>query len=150
MKNEAILLTQRQQNDNQNHYLTLELTAQERKRLRGRRKTLCGVELLLQLPREGPLMPGDLLLGDKNHPKVIVTAAIEELLEVRASSTLQLIQASYHLGNRHVDLEIQENKIFLESEPILQKMLIKRGLLVKHIMKPFFPEGGAYGHTHSN
>jgi len=148
--NEAILLTHRLQNDDQDHSHTLELTAHERKKLRGRRKTLCGVELLLQLPREGPLIPGDLLLGKSISPRVIVTAAIEDLLEVSASSTLQLMQASYHLGNRHVDLEVQEMKLFLESDPVLKEMLLERGLFIKSVRKAFFPEGGAYGHTHSN
>ena len=138
------------QNDNKDHSHTLELTAQERKKLRGRRMTLCGVELLLQLPREGPLIPGDLLLGENTSYRVLITAAIEDLLEVSASSTLQLMQASYHLGNRHVDLELQETNLFLESDPVLKKMLLERGLFVKSIRKAFFPEGGAYAHTHSN
>ena len=138
------------QNDNKDHSHTLELTAQERKKLRGRRMTLCGVELLLQLPREGPLIPGDLLLGENTSSRVLITAAIEDLLEVSASSTLQLMQASYHLGNRHVDLEVQETNLFLESDPVLKKMLLERGLFVKSIRKAFFPEGGAYAHTHSN
>jgi len=138
------------QNDNKDHSHTLELTAQERKKLRGRRMTLCGVELLLQLPREGPLIPGDLLLGENTSSRVLITAAIEDLLEVSASSTLQLMQASYHLGNRHVDLELQETNLFLESDPVLKKMLLERGLFVKSIRKAFFPEGGAYAHTHSN
>ncbi len=138
------------QNYNKDHSHTLELTAQERKKLRGRRMTLCGVELLLQLPREGPLIPGDLLLGENTSSRVLITAAIEDLLEVSASSTLQLMQASYHLGNRHVDLEVQETNLFLESDPVLKKMLLERGLFVKSIRKAFFPEGGAYAHTHSN
>ena len=138
------------QNDNKDYSHTLELTAQERKKLRGRRMTLCGVELLLQLPREGPLIPGDLLLGENTSSRVLITAAIEDLLEVSASSTLQLMQASYHLGNRHVDLEVQETNLFLESDPVLKKMLLERGLFVKSIRKAFFPEGGAYAHTHSN
>ena len=60
------------------------------------------------------------------------------------------MQASYHLGNRHVDLEVQETNLFLESDPVLKKMLLERGLFVKSIRKAFFPEGGAYAHTHSN
>jgi len=150
LNNKAILLTHRLQNDNKDHSHTLELTAQERKKLRGRRMTLCGVELLLQLPREGPLIPGDLLLGENTSYRVLITAAIEDLLEVSASSTLQLMQASYHLGNRHVDLEVQETNLFLESDPVLKKMLLERGLFVKSIRKAFFPEGGAYAHAHSN
>ncbi len=150
LNNEAILLTNRLQNDNQGHSYILELTAQGRKKLRGRRKTLCGVDLLLQLPRKGPLIPGDLLLGANTSQRVIVTAAIEDLLEVSASSTLELIQASYHLGNRHIDLEVQEMNLFLESDPVLKKMLIERGLFVRSVRKAFFPEGGAYEHTHAN
>ena len=144
------MLTHRLQNDNKDHSHTLELTAQERKKLRGRRMTLCGVELLLQLPREGPLIPGDLLLGENTSSRVLITAAIEDLLEVSASSTLQLMQASYHLGNRHVDLEIQEMNLFIEPDPVLKKMLLERGLFVKSVKKSFFPERGAYEHTHSH
>ena len=126
------------------------LNASERKRLRGHRKTSCGQDILLMLPREGPLMDGDILSGESPSPHVLVKAAIEDLLVVRAQSILELIKAAYHLGNRHVDLELHPNQIFLLEDPVLNEMLKKRGLSVKKIKRTFFPELGAYSLLNSH
>ena len=89
------------------------------------------------LPREGPLMEGDLLTGENPVPQVLIKAAIEDLLVVRSQSILELIKAAYHLGNRHVDIELQPNQIFLLEDPVLTEMLISRGLSVNKIKKKF-------------
>ena len=66
------------------------------------------------------------------------------------NSILELIKATYHLGNRHVDLEIHSQKLFLLEDSVLEKMLKSRGLLVQKIQKPFFPEIGAYSQIHKH
>ncbi len=128
--------------------LILELTAEERNKLRGKRKTKCGVEIILQLPRKGPLIPGEILAGADDIPQIVIEASIENLLQVKAHSTVELIQAGYHLGNRHVDLEVHENEIYLNDDPVLEKMLIARGLNVRKLQRTFRPEQGAYDHIH--
>ncbi len=120
------------------------MSADERNYLRGRRQTTCGQEVLLQLPREGVLMHGDLLSDAKSHTIVLVKAAIEDLLVIRSTSILELTRASYHLGNRHVNLELHSNEIYLLEDPVLENLLLIRGLEVEKVKKPFFPELGAY------
>ena len=90
-------------------------------------------------------MDGDLLTGATTPlTQVIVKAANEDLLLVTAKSVLELTKAAYHLGNRHVDLELNSKELLFLEDPVLAEMLMSRGLSVKQIRKPFFPEMGAY------
>ena len=130
--------------------LQLPLTADERTVLRGRRRSCCGRELLLQLPRDGALQPGDLLLDGLRRLHVEVIAAPERLLRVRAASPLELLQAAYHLGNRHVPLELHEQELLLLEDSVLAVMLTSRGLQVTACERPFVPDGGAYGGVDSH
>ena len=130
--------------------LQLPLTAEQRTVLRGRRRTLCGLDVLLQLPRDGALLPGDRLTDAGGGVQVEVVAAVEPLLRVQAASDLELLQAAYHLGNRHVALELHEQELLLLDDSVLQQMLESRGLMVSHCEQPFLPEGGAYGGGHSH
>lgn len=130
--------------------LQLPLTADQRTVLRGRRRTRCGRDVLMQLPREGPLQPGDRLMDGRRTMQVEVVAAAESLLRVQASSTLELLQAAYHLGNRHVALELHHDELLLQEDSVLEGMLRSRGLAVSVCQRPFLPEGGAYGGGHSH
>ena len=130
--------------------MELPLSADQRTVLRGRRRTACGREVLLQLPRERALMPGDRLTDSDKQVHVLVTAAAEELLRVEAATSLALLEAAYHLGNRHVALELHEDELLLLNDSVLVTMLNGRGLKVTRCCRPFMPEGGAYiGHQHS-
>ena len=84
--------------------MELPLSADQRTVLRGRRRTACGRDVLLQLPRERALTPGDRLTDSHRQVHVLVTAAPDELLRVEAATPLALLEAAYHLGNRHVAL----------------------------------------------
>lgn len=135
--------------------LRLALAAEERTRLRGRRLSLCGRVLLLQLPRGEPLRPGEWLAPEGVGPLVRVEAAPEPLLLVRAPSPLALLQAAYHLGNRHVALELRPTELRLSDDPVLAHLLEHRGLVVERCQEPFQPEGGAYAgesavHAHAH
>ena len=149
MTDAVVVLEQRLLNRSATAMLQLPLTAEERTVLRGRRTTYCGRSVLLQLPREGSLQPGD-LLGDQSCSTIVeVTAAPEALLRVQGSHPLELLQAAYHLGNRHVALELHEQELLLPEDSVLAAMLKGRGLTVSHCLQPFAPEGGAYGgHQH--
>jgi urease accessory protein len=135
---------------------TLPLTAEERSRCRGRRRCANGEEVLLQLPRGEPLHPGQWLCGDDAaDPWLQVRAAEEPLLRVRGGDGLALLQAAYHLGNRHVALEIHGGELRLLENPVLAHLLEHRGLQVERLRAPFRPEAGAYGghsysHSHSH
>lgn len=131
--------------------LRLSLSADERTRLRGARRSVCGRSLLLQLPREQPLQPGERLLSDDpGAPVVRVEAAAEAVLVVRASGPLALLQAAYHLGNRHVAMQLQTDQLILLDDPVLAALLRQRGLEVEPRLAPFLPEGGAYEHGHGH
>ncbi len=119
--------------------------------MRGRRRSGCGLELLLQLPRGEALEPGEwLAAAGEQGPAVQVEAAPEPLLVVRSVDRLELLRAAYHLGNRHVALEVRLEELRLLDDPVLADLLEQRGLLLERCQAPFLPEGGAYAGDHDH
>jgi urease accessory protein len=132
--------------------LVLALTASERQRLRGHCRSRCGHDLLLQLPRGGgPLIPGERLAAAEGPALVRVEAAAEELLLARSDDPFTLLRAAYHLGNRHVALELRLGELRLLQDPVLADLLQGLGVSLEAITAPFAPESGAYtaGHSHA-
>jgi urease accessory protein len=109
---------------------------------------------LLQLPRGEPLQPGEWLGSDDGPALVRVEAADEALLVVRAADPLELLRAAYHLGNRHVALEVRSGELRLLEDSVLADLLEQRGLALERCQAPFLPEAGAYppggGHRHAD
>ena len=131
--------------------LRLELGADERTRLRGHRRSRCGRDLLLQLPRGAALEPGEWLADAAGRPRVRVEAAAEPLLLVKADTPLALLRAAYHLGNRHVALQVAEDGLRLLDDPVLADLLRQLpGLRLERRLEPFLPEAGAYGTAHGH
>lgn len=124
---------------------TLSLTAEERTRSNYRFQTEAGQVLLLRLPRGIVLRDRDLLQSE-NGILVRIIAKPEPVLTVTAKNPLELLRAAYHLGNRHVALEITPTYLRLSADSVLQAMLEHLGLEVTPEIKPFEPEMGAYGH----
>jgi urease accessory protein len=124
--------------------LRLPLAADQRTSLRGHRRSACGRDLLLQLPRGAALQPGERLLSADGALQVVVEAAPEAVLEARASDPLALLKAAYHLGNRHVAMEIHADRLVLLQDTVLEELLRQRGLQVERRLAPFEPETGAY------
>lgn len=124
----------------------LSLTAEERTRSRYKFDTVEGEVLHLQLPRGTVLQDGDLLGAESGETLVRILAKPEPVLTVRGAGFLDLLKAAYHLGNRHIALEITESYLRLLPDPVLEKMLIQMGLTVTAEIAPFYPEIGAYGH----
>ena len=165
---EVLLLTRRQATRPLQlaQHWRLALRADERTQLRGRRHCQDGQAVLLQLPRQAPLQPGEWLLpavaatpgaADRGapHPGVAVEvlAAAEALLQVRSSHPLALLQAAYHLGNRHVAMEIHADRLLLLHDSVLADLLERRGLELRRLRVPFCPQAGAYAgqaHSHSH
>jgi urease accessory protein len=127
--------------------LTLPLTAEERTRSRHRFETAAGQPVFLHLPRGTVLQDGD-CLRSQDGIVVQVVAKPEPVLTVTANSPIALLQAAYHLGNRHVPLEITSTYLRLAPDAVLQHLLEHRGLRVIKEIQPFHPEPGAYGHAH--
>lgn len=125
---------------------TLTLTFDQRRKSRYRTHTDCGLELGWFLPRGIVLAAGDLLLcRDGTH--IRVKAAQENVSEVHCDNALLISRAAYHLGNRHVPLDIATNRLRYQRDSVLDGMLVGLGLAVQHIQAPFNPENGAY-HGH--
>ncbi|MEG4807231.1 urease accessory protein UreE [Microcoleus sp. F8-D3] len=127
---------------------TLPMTADDRTRSRHRFEAETGEALHLSLPRGTVLRDRDLLQSEDGSCLVLVSAKPEPVLTARASNSLLLMRAAYHLGNRHVALEIADNYLRLSPDSVLQGMLEKMGLEVTEEIVPFQPETGAYGHSH--
>lgn len=128
--------------------LRLPLAADQRTSLRGHRRSACGRDLLLQLPRGGALQPGELLRSPDGSAVVQVEAAPELVMQVRSADPLALLQAAYHLGNRHVAMEVHADRLLLLQDSVLADLLRHRGLQVELLELPFQPERGAYeGHA---
>ena len=104
-------------------------------------------EAALLLERGTVLRGGDLLQADDGRV-VQVVAADEPVILVTAATPRELARAAYHLGNRHVPLEVGDGWLRLEQDHVLQEMLLGLGVLVQGQLAPFEPEAGAYGGGH--
>jgi len=129
--------------------LVLPLTAEERTRSRYRLR-LENEEVFLHLPRGTVLQDGDLLQDSEGNQRVRVIARPEPVLTVTAATPLELLRAAYHLGNRHVTLEINAAYLRLAPDPVLKTMLEQLSLQVRAEIAPFQPEVGAYHRHHGH
>jgi urease accessory protein len=104
------------------------------------------------LPRGRIVRGGDVLVAEDGS-LVAVKARDQPVLIVTASagtdSSLALLRAAYHLGNRHVPLEVRADRLQLEPDHVLAEMLARMGLGVEESTGPFEPEAGAYDTTSS-
>jgi len=115
-----------------------------------------GRQLGVFLPRGTLVRGGDVLVAEDGS-LVRVVAAPQAVLEVRAcaehGSPFDLLRAAYHLGNRHVQLELKPDHLKLEPDHVLAEMLRMMHLIVNETQAAFEPEGGAYaaeGHGHGH
>ena len=127
-------------------FLKLTLSSDERRILRGKRLTDCDQEIILQLPRKGELNDGDILLTNESNLFVKIVAKNEDLIEISSKSKLELIKTAYHLGNRHVEVEIQECLLLTKSDYVIENMLKNFNVDIVSTQKKFFPERGAHSH----
>ena len=112
-----------------------------------------GRALAVFLPRGTQVRGGDVLVGEDGS-LVVVQAAAQAVLVVRHcgehGTPFDLMRAAYHLGNRHVALELQPDHLKLEPDHVLAEMLRNQHLIVSEAQAAFEPEGGAYGHGHGH
>jgi len=129
--------------------LTLPFELRQKSRLKATLDN--STEVGLMLPRGGLLRGGDLLRAE-DGTVVKVIAANESVSKVTHDDPLMRARACYHLGNRHVPLQITQDYICYTHDHVLDDMVIGLGLNVECVMAPFEPEAGAYGggHKHSH
>jgi urease accessory protein len=131
----------------------LELAFDYRTKSRLRATLASGAEAGLFLPR-GTLLRGGQKLQASDGRIVAVVAAPEELLEARCASALELARAAFHLGNRHVAVQLGHDAgggwLRIQADHVLEGMLAGLGARVRALRAPFEPEAGAYapGHQH--
>src|SRR5688572_1332747 len=109
------------------------------------------------LPRGTVVRGGDVLVAEDGS-LIVVKAAPQPVMVVRHcaehGAPFDLLRAAYHLGNRHVRLELQSDRLLLEPDHVLAGMLKQMHLLVSDERAPFEPEAGAYaaagGHAHGH
>ncbi len=81
--------------------------------------------------------------------EVEIVAAEECLLEAVGGDPLLIAKAAYHLGNRHVAVQLMPDRLRFLADHVLSDMVAGLGLRVSALVAPFEPEGGAYGHHHA-
>jgi urease accessory protein len=111
--------------------------------------TECGNEVLLDLPQAARLRHDDGLALDDGSV-VRVCAKPEPLLEIHAHAEGELVRIAWHLGNRHLPVQLFGDRIRIRADHVIEEMVEGLGGHVDTIEAPFDPEPGAYagGHQH--
>jgi urease accessory protein len=110
-----------------------------------------GVEVLVDLPQAVRLRDGDgLALTDGRIIRVV--AKPEPLLEIHAHGPAELVRIAWHLGNRHLPVQLMGDRIRIRADHVIADMVHGLGGHARPIEAAFDPEGGAYagGHSHSH
>lgn len=122
------------------------LTFEDRRRSRLLVRLSDGTEAALMLPRGTVLREGDWLGDADGKSPVRVRAAAETLSVARTADALLLSRGAYHLGNRHVPLQIGAGWLAYEHDHVLDDLARAVGLSVATESAPFEPEAGGYRH----
>jgi urease accessory protein len=127
---------------------TVELDWDVRQKSRFDTTDSAGRSLGVFLPRGSLVRGGDVLLAEDGS-LVRVIAAAQEVLRITAcaehGSAFDLTRAAYHLGNRHVPIELKPDHLKIEPDHVLADMLRAMHMTVVTVHETFEPEGGAYG-----
>jgi urease accessory protein len=128
---------------------TVELDWEVRQKSRFDAVDSTGRTLGVFLPRGSVVRGSDVLVAEDGS-LIVVRARPQPVMVVRAcaehGSPFDLLRAAYHLGNRHVAVEVGEGWLKLERDHVLGEMLEGLGVRVENAMLPFEPEAGAYAH----
>jgi urease accessory protein len=115
-----------------------------------------GRQLGVFLPRGTAVRGGDVLVAEDGS-LIRVLAAPQDVLKITHctahGSSFDLVRAAYHLGNRHVPIELKPDHLKIEPDHVLADMLRAMHLIVTPVAEAFEPEGGAYaaqGHAHGH
>src|SRR4051794_23191506 len=122
----------------------LKLPFELRQKSRLRATLESGEDIGLILPRGNVMRGGDVVKAADGR-SIQIVAAPEKLLHIESSS---LAKVAYHLGNRHVPVQVGETFLRIAEDHVLEEMLVKLGAKVSPIEAPFEPEAGAYAGGH--
>ena len=122
------------------------LDADERHRRRIVLTAEGGTRFLLDLPHATALRDGDgLMLEDGSVVRVV--GKCEPLVEIAAVDPRELARLAWHIGNRHIEVEIAGGRLRIRRDSVLEEMLRGLGAQLSFIEAPFEPESRAYGHA---
>jgi urease accessory protein len=126
----------------------LAILMHDERRVRRRSLTLVhGDSVLVDFPEPVTLEDRSALrLEDGRFIEII--AAEEHLYEVRGSDPIHLMRLVWHLGNRHLKTQIEDDRVLILRDHVIRDMLRGLGATVIEISEPFQPEDGAYAHSH--
>jgi urease accessory protein len=128
---------------------TVTLAFLDRHRRRLRLVADSGKAFLLDLPRTAHLADGDGLELDGGDV-IAVRAAPEPVLEIAAADTAGLLRIAWHLGNRHLPLQVAGERLRVRDDHVIAEMVVGLGGRVTRLDAPFDPEIGAYaGQAHA-
>jgi urease accessory protein len=121
----------------------------DQRHIRRKRITLQhGDEVMVDFDKPAKLEHGDLLVLDDGRVAEVI-AAEEDLMEIRARDGAHLVQLAWHVGNRHLAAQIEEQRILIRRDTVIRRMLETLGATVTDVSEPFHPEHGAY-HAHEH
>lgn len=143
---EAYEITHLHEGDN---YLNVVVTFEERQKSRYKTQTVCGKDIGWFIERGRVLTEGDVLRCN-DGTLVKVSCAPESVTRVTSTDHLALTKAAYHLGNRHVALQVGAGFLQYQVDYVLDDMVHGLGLTVSHELAPFHPESGAYAGSHQH
>ncbi len=126
---------------------TVQLTYDQRRKSRMRLQ-LKACDLAWFLARGQVIHQGEVLVCQDGY-RVKVEAADEAVTQVETDNNLLLSRLAYHLGNRHVSLQLGEGWLRYQIDTVLDEMVVGLGGKAQHIDAPFDPEDGAY-HSHGD
>lgn len=127
--------------------ITLDADERHRRRvvLTGER----GTKFLLDLPQATALRDGDGLLLD-DGAIVRIVGRPEPLIEIAAADARELARVAWHIGNRHIDVQIVGERLRIRRDHVIEDMLRGLGARLTPVEAPFDPEHGAYDHHHGD
>jgi urease accessory protein len=125
----------------------LSLSLEDRQRSRLAAMLPNGRAVAVILARGEQMQHGDVLCGEQGE-RVLVQAAVQELMQVQAADMYELMRLVYHLANRHVRAMLKPNAVLIEPDAVLADMVRGLGGSVTLVQEPFIPEGGAYASGH--
>ena len=106
-----------------------------------------GLRFLLDLPETVHLRHGDGLVLEDGRV-VLIKAAPEALLEIRARDARHLATLAWQIGNRHLEAQIETDRILIRRDHVIEAMLNGLGATTREVVEIFTPEAGAYGGHH--
>ena len=119
----------------------IELSYDERFLRRKKLTSYNGIQFLVDLKNTISLKKDDKFKLDSGL-LINVRYKIEELLEIKGNNLMHLI---WHIGNRHIPCQIEENRILIQNDKVIEEMILRLNGQTKVVLEAFDPERGAYG-----